>query len=106
LGYTPKRRAELGDRLGWYLDPEAPEKPNIDWSDPEARVAHLKEIVQDARDALSLTEDATATPAAAEATSLLEKIVADDVLKKDRPQKAPSEKVARPKSGRKMFRCP
>lgn len=63
LGYTPTRRAELGDRLGWYLDPQAPEKPQIDWSDPEARVEHLKEIVEDAREALSLAECAgNATP--------------------------------------------
>jgi hypothetical protein len=96
LGYTATRRAEVGDRLGWYLDPEAPEKPRIDWSDPEARVAHLKEIVQDARDALSLTEDATATPAAAEATSLLEKIVADDV-EEGPPPKGPKRKGRPPK---------
>jgi transposase len=97
LGYTATRRAELGDRLGWYLHPEAPEKPQrIDWSDPEARVAHLKEIVQDARDALSLTEDATATPAAAEAASLLEKIVADDVEEGPSP-KGPKRKGRPPK---------
>jgi len=34
------RRAELDDRLSWYLDPEAPEKPNIDWSEAEARAEH------------------------------------------------------------------
>src|SRR5947209_3311175 len=33
LGYTPARHTELGERLGWYLDPEAPEKPEVDWSD-------------------------------------------------------------------------
>lgn len=54
LGYTTARRAELGERLFWYLDPEAPEKPEIDWSDPEERAAHLKEIVEDARQVLSL----------------------------------------------------
>jgi hypothetical protein len=96
LGYTSTRRAELGDRLGWYLDPEAPEKPQIDWGDPEARLAHLKEIVQDARDVLLLTEDATATPAAAEATSLLEKIVADDV-EEGPPPKGPKRKGRPPK---------
>src|SRR5215211_1189049 len=79
LGYTPTRRADLGDRLGWYLDPQATEKPEIDWSDAEARATHLKEIVEDARAALSLGEPALTTPAAAEAASLLEKIVSDDV---------------------------
>src|SRR5829696_1293129 len=43
LGYTPTKRAKLGERLWWYVNPEAPEKPGIDWSDPEARGAHLKE---------------------------------------------------------------
>ena len=73
LGYTPTRRAELGEKLSWYLDPEAPEKPhNIDWSDAEARTAHLKEIVADAKAALSLVECAgSATPAANEAAALL-----------------------------------
>jgi hypothetical protein len=61
LGYTPLRRAELGNQLGWYLDPDAPEKPeSIDWSGAEARAAHLKEVVENARAALSLVEDATA----------------------------------------------
>jgi len=45
LGYTPARRGELDQRLRWYVDPEAPEKPQIDWSDQEVRAAHLKEIV-------------------------------------------------------------
>jgi transposase len=63
LGYTPTRRAELGERLSWYLDPDAPEKPqNIDWGDAEARATHLKEIVEDARAALSLEGNATTPP--------------------------------------------
>src|SRR5918997_4435478 len=37
LGYTPTRRAQLGERLSWYLDPDATEKPESDWSDAEAR---------------------------------------------------------------------
>lgn len=49
LGYAPTRKTELlGERLGWYLDPEAPEKPEIDWGDAEIRAEHLKEIVEDA----------------------------------------------------------
>jgi hypothetical protein len=39
-----------------YLNPQAPEKPETDWSDPEARATHLKEIVEDATTALSLAE--------------------------------------------------
>ena len=53
LGYTPASRAELSERLWWYVDPAAPEKPDIDWSDPKARSAHLGEVVSDAREALS-----------------------------------------------------
>ncbi len=96
LGYTPTRRAEVGDRLGWYLDPDAPEKPEIDWSDAEARAAHLKEIVEDARAVLSLGEPALSTPAAAEAASLLEKIVSDDV-EEGPPPKGPKRRGRPPK---------
>jgi transposase len=96
LGYTPTRRADLGDRLGWYLDPDAPEKPEIDWSDAKARGAHLKEIVKDARAALSLGESALSTPAAAEAASLLEKIVSDDV-EEGPPPKGPKRRGRPPK---------
>jgi len=95
LGYTPTRRAELGNQLGWYLDPDAPEKPEIDWSDAEARAAHLKEIVEDARAALSLVEPALTTPAAAEAASLLEKIVSDDV--EEGPPPGPKQRGRPPK---------
>jgi transposase len=103
LGYAPKRRAELGDRLGWYLDPQAPEKPqSIDWSDPEARAAHLKDIVEDARAALSLAECAgSATPAANEAAALLSKIVSDDV--DEGPPPAPKRKGRPPKKKEKKI---
>jgi transposase len=104
LGYAPTRRAQLGDRLGWYLDPQAPEKPQrIDWSDPEARAAHLKEIVEDAREALSLAECAgSVTPAANEAAALLEKIVSDDV--EEGPPPAPKRKGRPPKKGKEPDR--
>jgi transposase len=95
LGYTSTRRAELGERLSWYLDPDAPEKPELDWSDAEARAAHHKEIVEDARAALSLGEPALTTPAAAEAASLLEKIVSDDV--EEGPPPAPKRRGRPPK---------
>jgi transposase len=95
LGYTSTRRAELGERLSWYLDPDAPKKPELDWSDAEARAAHHKEIVEDARAALSLGEPALTTPAAAEAASLLEKIVSDDV--EEGPPPAPKRRGRPPK---------
>jgi transposase len=97
LGYTPTRRTELSDRLGWYLDPQAPKKPKIDWSDPEARAAHLKEIVEDAREALLLAECAgSVAPAANEAAALLSKIVSDDV-EEGPPPKGPKRKGRPPK---------
>jgi transposase len=96
LGYTPttrRTRAGLGDRLWWYLDPQAPEKPDIDWSDAEIRAEHLKEIVEDARAALSLVTDPTAvTPAAAEAATLLKKIVSDDLEEGSPPSSGPKRR--------------
>lgn len=105
LGYAPTRRAGLSDRLGWYLDPQAPKKPqSIDWSDPEARAAHLKEIVEDARKALALAECAgSATPAANEAAALLSKIVSDDV-EEGPPPKGPKRKGRPPKKGKELAR--
>ncbi len=109
LGYAPARRAELGDRLWWYIDPAAPEKPEIDWSGPEERAAHLKGIVSDAREALSLVEGAegSVSPASSEAAALLEKIVSDDVeegpppppKRKGRPPNKKDEQAERPASG-------
>jgi hypothetical protein len=61
IGYTPAKRGGLEERLRWYVDPDAPEKPqSIDWSDPEGRAAHLKEIVEDAREALLLAQQRVA----------------------------------------------
>ena len=107
LGYAPTRRAELSDRLWCYIDPAAPEKPKIDWSDPKERAAHLGEIVKDAREALSLAEHPTASPATNEAAALLEKIVSDDVeegeppppKRKGRPPKKKDKESERPSSG-------
>jgi len=79
LGYTAARRERLGERLGWYLDPEAPEKPELDWSDPDARAAHLRELVADAEAALALVPTDERRPAVVEAAALLAKIVADDI---------------------------
>jgi transposase len=79
LGYTPARHADLGERLGWYLDPAAPEKPELDWSDAEARREHLGRLVEDARAALALVPNDEQRAAVQEAAALLSKIVADDV---------------------------
>jgi len=79
LGHTTTNRVRLGEGLWWYVDPNSPEKPDIDWSDAEARATHLEEIVRDAREALSLAHSAEVSPAANEASALLEKIVSDDV---------------------------
>jgi transposase len=106
LGYAPTRRAELSDRLWWYIDPAAPEKPDIDWSDSKERAAHLGEIVKDAREALSLAEHPIASPTTNEASALLEKIVSDDVeegppppKRKGRPPKKKDKESERPASG-------
>jgi hypothetical protein len=79
LGYTPARHEELGERLGWYLDPEAPEKPELDWSDAAARREHLQAVVEDARAALVLVTADEERAAVREAAALLTKIVADDI---------------------------
>jgi transposase len=97
LGYSPASRVGLSDRLWWYIDPEAPEKPEIDWAEAQARAAHLKDIVGDAREALSLAEGATTTPATNEAAALLEKIVSDDVEEGPPPPKGPKRKGRPPK---------
>ena len=80
LGYAPSRRGARPDRLAWYLDPAAPEKPEVDWDNAAARAAHLVDLVDDARAALALPGAGTPdTPTVAEAAALLTKIVADDV---------------------------
>ncbi len=104
LDYTAARRTDLGGRLSWYLDPKAPEKPEIDWSDAEERAAHLREIVSDAREALSLMEGAHASPAANEAAALLSKIVCDDV--EEGPPPAPKRKGRPPKKKEKELERP
>lgn len=34
LGYAASTRGRLPERLGWYLDPAASEKPELDWGTP------------------------------------------------------------------------
>ncbi|HYQ82529.1 MAG TPA: transposase, partial [Rubrobacter sp.] len=98
LGYASTSTAGLPERLWWYIDPAAPNKPEIDWSDPEARAIHLKEIVRDGREALSLAQSAKASPAANEASALLSKIVSDDIEEGPPPPKGPKRKGRPPKT--------
>ena len=95
LGYAAASEGRLSKRLWWYLDPQTPEKPDIDWSDAEVRAAHLKEVVQDSKDALSLVDGADASPAVSEASALLEKIVSDDV-EQGPPQPSGPKRRGRP----------
>jgi transposase len=98
LGYTVASEGRLSERLWWYLDPQTPEKPDIDWSDAEVRAAHLKEIVQDSTEALSLVDRAGASPALSEASALLEKIVSDDVEQGPPPPSGPKRRGRPPKN--------
>ncbi len=102
LGHTPATRGGLGERLGRYLDPDAPEKPDLDWTNAPARAEYLREAVEDVRAALALVDTEDTSPAVTEASALLTKIVADDVeegfpappTKRGRPRKAPVERQA------------
>jgi transposase len=95
LGYTPSRHAELEERLGWYLDPAAPEKPELDWSDPAERAKHLRALVADARAVLTLVQDDEQRTTVQEAAALLAKIVADDV--EEGPPAGPKRRGRPPK---------
>jgi transposase len=95
LGQARTGPDALGQRLWWYVDTDAPEKPDIDWSDPEARAAHLVEIVADAREALSLAQSVSESPAANESAALLEKIVSDEI--EEGPPPPPKRKGRPPK---------
>jgi transposase len=95
LGHKTISRDMLAERLWSYVDPDAPEKPDIDWSDQQARAAHLVEIVSDAREALSLAQSASESPAANEAAALLSKIVSDDI--EEGPPPPPKRKGRPPK---------
>jgi transposase len=92
LGYTAAGEGKLTERLWWYLDPQRPEKPDIDWSEAEVRAAHLKEIVQDSKDVLSSVDRTGASPAVSEASVLLEKIVGDDVEQGPPPSPGPKRR--------------
>ncbi len=95
LGYAGERRALLAERLRRYLDPTAPEKPELDWSDPAARAEHLRALVADARAALVLAPAETSGAAAREAAALLAKIVADDI--EEGPPPGPKRRGRPPK---------
>jgi transposase len=110
LGYTVGHQPELPARLAWYVDPTQPEKPALDWADPEARAQHLREIVADAKAVLALVPPAEPTgrsPAVTEAAGLLAKIVADDVeegpppepKRRGRPRQRPPVGTPPPQAG-------
>jgi transposase len=97
LGFPAAHPTELPERLAAYLDPAAPEKPDLDWADPAARAAALRDLVADARAALAVADPHIAGGAAHEAAALLTKIVADDLeagpspppKRRGRPRKEP-----------------
>jgi transposase len=102
LGYQGAHPAGVSERLARSLDPEAPNKPDLDWADPAARVGYLQELATDARAALGLVDPHAAGGAVHEAAALLTKIVADDVeegpapppTRRGRPRKAAPETPA------------
>lgn len=98
LGYTAASEGKLTEKLWWYLDPQTPEKPDIDWADAEVRAAHLKEIIEDVEEALALVDRADASSAVSEASALLEKIVGDDVEQGPPPPPGPKRKGRPPKN--------
>lgn len=98
LGYTAASEGNLPERLWWYLDPETPEKPDIDWAEPEARAAHLEGIIEDVGQALSLVDHADVSPAVSEASELLKKIVSDDVEQGPPESPGPKRKGRPPKN--------
>ena len=96
LGYQGVHPTGLPERLTAYLDPAAPEKPDLDWADPAARATYLGELVADARAALALVDCGDAGGAAHEAATLLTKIVTDDVEEGPPP---PPKRPGRPRKG-------
>lgn len=98
LGYTATSEGKLSERLWWYLDPQTPEKPDIDWAEPEVRAAHLREIIEDVGEALSLADGAEESPAVSQAVELLEKIVGDDVEQGSPEPSGPKRKGRPPKN--------
>jgi transposase len=94
LGYRPTHHGDLPARLAAYLDPDAPAKPDIDWAEPAARLAYLRDLVADARAALTVGADALDNAAAQEAAALLSKIVADDIQEGPEP---PPKRAGRPR---------
>lgn len=93
MGYkNPQRRKHLTPALQPYLTERG--KPQIDWDDPAARQALLKQLVDDARASLQLSQGfAVSTPPNGPAdetvpgwVAVLTKIVGDDVVTDDRGQ--------------------
>lgn len=80
-GFLVKTVRAAGDRLSDELagpaDLLAAAKPALDWQDPQARRAHLGELVGLARAVLAELDDCT-DPAVREPADLLGRVVADD----------------------------
>ncbi len=99
-GFPGAHPSGLPERLAAYLDPAAPEKPDLDWADPAACAAALGELVADARAALALVDcggpAGAASGAAQEAATLLTKIVADEV---EEGPPSPPKRPGRPRKG-------
>lgn len=96
MGESPQNRRRLAQKLelSEYLSSK---KPELDWSDPEARKAHLQKIVADAG---RLIDEAHTAPLAAQsdahgALALLEQIVAQDIDTDDEGQYEIRQGVAR-----------
>ncbi len=79
-GYqVPARRRGLAANLAAYLEHDR--KADLDWSDPAARAAHLKVLVQDAEAVLDLVVPHADDPEVRAAAWLLTKVLGDDVTR-------------------------
>lgn len=79
LGYqSPAKRRGLSANLAAYLDQD--KKAEIDWSDPQARQAHLKDLLADAEAALTLAVEQADNPEVRQIGWLLTKILGDDIV--------------------------
>lgn len=78
MGYhLPQRRKQLAERLLPYLKKT---KPDIDWYDPQARAAHLKELVTDAEVSLELALAEADDDEVCILGWMLAKILGDDLI--------------------------
>jgi len=86
LGYhLPGKRRQLSEQakalVATYVDQD--QKADIDWSDPQQRLAHLKTLVQDVETALDLATKQMDDSEVRAIGWLLTKILGDDVERDD-----------------------